>query len=314
MWPPRSNCPYCLVPGIDQTHPWASVRSLPSYSFLALLVRGMSIPNTKTDYRTSVSSFSRRTSTPREEAQGELAHDLHITLLILIIARFPRVGYYIWPSFLIWAIDRLLRCLRIIVFNSHNFNPFGNATQKTALDAAVDVLSPYFLRITLRRPERFRWLPGQSAYLTIPSVSSLPFEAHPFTISTIDIPPVADVSQDELGEKNSPSSSEANLRSDGNLKKIVMFIRVRRGFSERLLNAASRDPGRKFTAYLDGPYGSPPLIRGSHTIVLVAGGSHHLKASLLVLTCLTGGSGIAFTLPLLLDLIQYVLDSIASRE
>jgi NAD(P)H-flavin reductase len=49
---------------------------------------------------------------------------------------------------------------------------------------------------------------------------------------------------------------------------------------------------KKVGVLLDGPYSSPPLLVGYDTVLLLG-----------------GGSGVAFTLPLMLDLIQYVIAS-----
>ncbi|KAJ8584094.1 hypothetical protein M405DRAFT_480756 [Rhizopogon salebrosus TDB-379] len=52
----------------------------------------------------------------------------------------------------------------------------------------AELLSDDFIRLRLRSPSHFHWAPGQTAspHLTIPSISRLPFEAHPFTIANID--------------------------------------------------------------------------------------------------------------------------------
>ncbi|KAF8998384.1 ferric reductase NAD binding domain-containing protein [Cyathus striatus] len=189
-------------------------------------------------------------------------------LMFLLAVLFHLTGrtltfYGAWPALVVWGIDRLLRLIRIIAYNLGYFLPTERGTQ--SLDAQVDVLSPHFLRVTLSRPSYFHWRPGQSAYLTLPTVSSSPFEAHPFTISTID----------------DGSSSEKNL---------VFFVRVRNGFTRRLLAAAETD--KTFKVFLDGPYSSPPLLLGYSTVVLLA-----------------GGSGVAFTLPLFLDVIRKARDN-----
>lgn len=170
-----------------------------------------------------------------------------------------RKSFYIWPSFLIWGLDRLLRALRIVVFN------FGYLRLKstTELDARVEVLSPQFIRITLRRPSYFHWVPGQCAYLTIPGISL--FQAHPFTISSIDSPYEAlSIEDEKLELEKAPISP--HLKGS---KELVFFCRVRKGFTENL-REASRDGGL-WKIILDGPYSTPPILRGFETIVLIAG-------------------------------------------
>lgn len=179
----------------------------------------------------------------------------------------PSLNEYIWPTFLIWGIDRFFRAVRLVAFN------FGYFKSKRAveLDAHVDILSPHFLRIVLHRPAHFHWAPGQSAYLTLPAVSTFPLEAHPFTISTIDVPQIEDEKASDAGEKDAESSASPIPETSTviGMKKLVFLTRVRRGFSQRLLHAA-RD-NQRFRAFLDGPYSSPPLLRGYSTVVLIAG-------------------------------------------
>lgn len=190
------------------------------------------------------------------------------------------VFYGVWPSFLLWGLDRFLRVARLIAFNFGSFKSIS----RTESNATISLLSHDFLRVTLDLPARFHWLPGQSAYLTFPGVSTSPFEAHPFTISTID-------AIDETEGQN-------------HFKTLVFLVRVRNGFTRRLLQHAPGDENTR--VFLDGPYSSPPLLVGFDSVVLIAGMSlpllyinpPHLMVSL------EGGSGVAFTLPLFLDLVQ----------
>lgn len=66
--------------------------------------------------------------------------------------------------------------------------------------------------------------------------------------------------------------------------ELKFFIRVRDGFTKRLLDSIEVIDNMK--VLLDGPYSSPPLLVGYDSVLLIA-----------------GGSGVAFTLPLFLDLI-----------
>ncbi|RDB30601.1 Ferric/cupric reductase transmembrane component 1 [Hypsizygus marmoreus] len=171
------------------------------------------------------------------------------------------VFYGIWPSFLLWGLDRLLRLVRVLSFNPLFKNSKSSSESTTS---SIEVLSPHFLRITVPRPPHFHWLPGQSTFLAFPGISTSPFESHPFTISTID----------------DGGDSEWS-------KKLVFLVRVRKGATHRLLDSASANGEEPVKVVLDGPYSSPPLLVGFDTVVLVA-----------------GGSGVAFTLPLFLDLLS----------
>jgi len=150
---------------------------------------------------------------------------------------------------IVWGLDRFIRLVQLVVYNFGYFNP--SAPSKD-LDASVELLSPHFLRVTMHRPKYFHWRPGQSAYLSFPTLSSFPFkfESHPFTIATTQ-----DVSQ-------------------SNQRKLVFFLRVRNGFTAKLKNAASSD--ENFKVFLNGPCSSPPVLMGYQTIILVAGSFRYL--------------------------------------
>ncbi|KAJ6467480.1 ferric reductase NAD binding domain-containing protein [Mycena vulgaris] len=209
------------------------------------------------------------------------------------------LGYYLWPSLMLWGLDRFLRFVRIFFVNG-GYSTLFNTKASHPLRAKIEVISPHFLRVSLRRPDYFRWTPGQLAYLSIPSVSATPWEAHPFTIASIDgdIPRALESqtpSRDETCEKETSVESVAataeTLAPPGYSKKLVFLLRVHDGFTKRLLNAASSPSSggtdATFGAYIDGPYCAPPSVRGFGTVLLFC-----------------GGSGISFVLPLVLDLIR----------
>lgn len=157
------------------------------------------------------------------------------------------MGDYIWPALLVWAFDRFLRVSRLILNNRFWSRSHGG-------DALVELLSEDTIRLTLRR--RLSWTPGQHAYVILPSVSKMPFEAHPFTIASI------------------PSSVNEKGEHD-----VVFLIRGRDGFTGRLREHAAGNPAGRVSAFLDGPYGCPPDLRQFTTCVLVAGRSHLIQAS-----------------------------------
>lgn len=166
-------------------------------------------------------------------------------------------GFYVWPALLVWGLDRSFRLIRLLWHNRYNVESCSKA------QAMVELLTPDTIRLTFKR--KFHWKPGQHAYVSVPKISTLPSEAHPFTIASI---------ADNLDDTKSDE------------KDVVFLIRTRSGFT-RQLRAFAESGESKIAAYVDGPYGSPPNLHRYSTCVLVA-----------------GGSGISYTLPLLLDLIR----------
>ncbi|KIM37179.1 hypothetical protein M413DRAFT_77388 [Hebeloma cylindrosporum] len=168
--------------------------------------------------------------------------------LPLFIHKVRRVPYYGWPSMVMSGLERLLRLIRLVVYNFSYFNPFGSNDTKSQ-DATVDVLTESVLRVTIHRPSHFHWRSGQSVYLSFPSVNTYPLQAHPFTIATID-------------EADEGSFAE---------KRLIFIFRVRNGFTKNLMHVAS--PDATYRVFINGPYSSPPLLVGYNTVLLIAGGT-----------------------------------------
>jgi hypothetical protein len=104
----------------------------------------------------------------------------------------------------------------------------------------------------------------------MPSVSRLPFEAHPFTIASFnstlfDAPGEQTPTSEKCGEINLAEGSAPFW------KELVFFINVREGFTARLKDAALK--GDKVKVFVDGPYGPSPNLGSYDTSVLVAGQS-----------------------------------------
>ncbi|KZT06675.1 iron reductase [Laetiporus sulphureus 93-53] len=183
-----------------------------------------------------------------------------------------RKGSYIWPSFLIWGLDRFIRFMRMVVFN-HLY--FSWSKKRAHFDAQVELLSPNFIRVRIARPLHFHWKAGQTAYLTMPSVSFFPTESHPFTIASVETQEAAPI-------------TEKQLKGDAPYwRELVFLINVRDGFTKRLKKRAENSG--KAMALVDGPYGFTPDLDNDDTVVLVA-----------------GGSGVAFTLSTFLGLVENV--------
>lgn len=141
---------------------------------------------------------------------------------------------------MVWAFDRVLRLGRVL----WNNRIWSHQNPDHAL-ASLELLSEDTIRLTMHR--QFTWKAGQHAYLTLPSISKLPTEAHPFTIASI------------------PD------RKDSGDVEVVFIIRGRTGFTGLLRDHVVHNGLCKVPARVDGPYGCPPDLRSFSTCVLVAG-------------------------------------------
>ncbi|OCH91755.1 iron reductase [Obba rivulosa] len=211
----------------------------------------------------------------------ELFFFTHFMMVLIFLvggwyhANQVNMGYYLWPCFVIWGFDRVVRVARVLIFN-HLYFLFSS--KSSSLDADIELLSPECVRLRMERPSHFRWRAGQTAYLIMPGVSSTPFEAHPFTIASIrGASPKAGIVSD---------TEKVVQRTDG-WNELVFLINVRNGFTKRLAEAASLD--QKAKVLVDGPYGFSPDLDNDDTVVLVS-----------------GGSGVSFTLATFSDTVNRV--------
>lgn len=181
---------------------------------------------------------------------------------------------YVWPTFIVWGLDRILRLSRIVYIRYHAMS------RATAAEVCIKVLSSDSLSVTIpiRRSALFGWRAGQFVYLLVPKLSRYPFEAHPFTIATISppLPPLAEAGTEE--------ASACENEKDGVLE-LKLIVRVREGFTRRLHSYATRAPSPsdiRLSTLIDGPYGYPPNVHVNPTVIFIAGESFHLKLVVLV--------------------------------
>ncbi|RPD56511.1 hypothetical protein L226DRAFT_456483 [Lentinus tigrinus ALCF2SS1-7] len=219
----------------------------------------------------------------------ELFYFTHFLMVLIMLlggyfhANMLKQGTYVWPSFLIWGLDRFIRFARVVYYN-HLY--FGFSSKADQLDASVELLSPHFVRLHIHRPPHFNWTPGQTAYLAMPSVSGNPLEMHPFTIASVD-------SHYQLAGVKTPATGDVEKKfSEANdvapyWKELVFLINVREGFTKRLAGIAETEG--KVKVLIDGPYGFSPNLDHDDTVVLIA-----------------GGSGVSFTLSTFLGILSHV--------
>jgi ferric-chelate reductase len=156
-----------------------------------------------------------------------------------------RFGYYVWPTWAIWGLERIFRALRYTI-NNFLF------TSKAAKGTLV-LHSPDSVLLTVKGRLPWGWKPGQHAYVAIPAISRFPLESHPFTIASI------------------PSEGDTAAGDE-----IVFCIQRRNGFTKRLYDytRANADVESQIPVFIDGPYGLPPDLAPYNTCILVAGKIH----------------------------------------
>ncbi|KAH7904528.1 hypothetical protein BJ138DRAFT_1130916, partial [Hygrophoropsis aurantiaca] len=183
--------------------------------------------------------------------------------IVLLSPRHLRLNFpyrSIFPHFTYEGLDRSIRLVHLIPFNYSYFG-FGSKLETGTMDATTELLADNVVRLRLRRPPHFHGSAGQTAYLIIPSVSRLPFEAHPFTIASIDSSSPVSGKLETKDDSNAPESGASFW------KELVFIINVRKGFTKRLGEIAANNG--KVKVFVDGPYGFPPNLSSYDTSVLV---------------------------------------------
>ncbi|KAH8805397.1 ferric reductase like transmembrane component-domain-containing protein [Xylogone sp. PMI_703] len=165
---------------------------------------------------------------------------------------------YLYPIIALWAFDHAARGLRLVYTN------FGAGGTR----ALVETLPGNSCRITVTMARPWIALPGQHAYLYMPSIGL--WQSHPFCIAWSE---KNDKPEESSSDEEKPSTDHRDINSDG--KPTVSFIvRARTGFTSSLYaKAAASKDGRLVTrCFAEGPYGAISLMGSYRTAVFFAGG------------------------------------------
>ncbi|KAL4863818.1 hypothetical protein BDV12DRAFT_177032 [Aspergillus spectabilis] len=202
--------------------------------------------------------------------------------------------FYLWPPVGIWALDRILRVVRVVYCNLHvrkNREFLNCTTSITTYDKAADLLRLEVIPGSNSLDPR----PGQYYFLYQP-FRLTGWESHPFTLgswsyelgrsaSSPSTPEIlkgdehVDVSQIPLLSDDSSSASrspESNLsHSHARQLKLVFWIRPYDGWTRSLRQECLKSPDRtsNATILLEGPYGHEFPLWSYDSVLLIAGGT-----------------------------------------
>ncbi|WWC71328.1 uncharacterized protein I206_105282 [Kwoniella pini CBS 10737] len=191
---------------------------------------------------------------------------MHIVLVALMLAAFVMhwraMDVWIYPGAALWAADRIIRVLRLILLNKLWIRPSLSASEIPS-KATISLLTPSTLLVRFTSPsEHLNWSAGHHFYVVMPGMSRLPWEAHPFTASTIPSKPGQGT---EAGE-------------------LAFIVRVRDGFTKRMKDKIDEQKKEKglsiddtldveVTAAVEGPYGQKSDMSGYEGVLMFSGGS-----------------------------------------
>lgn len=167
------------------------------------------------------------------------------------------------PGIGLWAADRLFRLLRIFLFNKLWLALPVVKTSSKPSTATLKLLTPSTLMISFQHPASYlKWTAGQHFYVIIPGLSRLPWEAHPFTCTTI------------------PGHAGMGLGAG----QVTFIVRVREGATKRMKDAVDKERKAQglgvdeecsidVPAALEGPYGEVRGMDMYDGVIIVAGES-----------------------------------------
>ncbi|KAL8293098.1 hypothetical protein RQP46_000792 [Phenoliferia psychrophenolica] len=212
----------------------------------------------------------------------------HIALFFLgslcLAFHRPQVSAYVVFAFVLYASDRIVRAVSLFWYRI--FKPVSRGYGPSA---KIEILSADTLRISYTTGKK--WIPGQHTFFHAPLLGA---GGHPFSIASTFLPV-------EGGSRTLPAPESGTQ---------VFLIRVRGGITRQLYNYAiehaetspNRDDGdgrpSNASSFPTAPLW-PCWTEGSygHNLKL-----HRYERVLLI----TGGSGVTFALPLLLDLVRRI--------
>ncbi|KAL6788757.1 ferric reductase like transmembrane component domain-containing protein [Trichoderma sp. SZMC 28012] len=205
---------------------------------------------------------------------------IHIGLSILIL--FTMLGHVsifngeydalFWVPAFIWVFDRVMRLLRIIIYNPGRWST-------TALASYSD--SANIIRLTIPTDNAlYKIRPGNFFYLTVLNDTRF-WESHPFTVASTsgELSQSSEYSDEEEPLLTSPTvAAEIELErmaSEPKKQYMSFLIRPYNGFTERLRDMLvdEQSSSRPLKVLVDGPYGHTQQLQEYRQVVFIAGGS-----------------------------------------
>ena len=219
-----------------------------------------------------------------------IQHILSAVIFIWVMSNHlpPVAMYNLWLAVGFIAFDRAARWA-LLAFRNFKVKVGKSPCQgrkRIGHEALVRTAGDSTTVVTVR-DAHFKWNPGQHLYLWMPTVG--PTEAHPYTIACAH-----------------------KVAGECVCNSIEFVIRKHSGFSKRLHTAArkAQEKGElmRTTAFVYGPYGSPPSWDVYDTVILIS-----------------ASTGASFTLPILEDIarskkktclrrVEFILTSRQSEE
>jgi hypothetical protein len=200
----------------------------------------------------------------------EFFHHFHIVLVMLMtiflwkhLDGLPQRGLLL--GFVIfWAAFRTWRFATLV------FRSFGTTVSKVK----VELLPGGAVKLNISSPRPWKYRPGQSLYLTIPSIGL--WTAHPFSVawSGVEQPLSRNDSVKTFKEKAPVVSSRVveMIETQGE-QTMSLIVKKHRGLTGKLWERAEKASSPlTLNAYIEGPYGTERSLSSYGTVMLFASG------------------------------------------
>lgn len=154
----------------------------------------------------------------------------------------------------IWVLERLTRIALIMYRN------VGRGGTK----AILETLPGDTMRLTVDVARPWTFLPGQHAYIYMPSIGL--WTSHPFTVAWSQ-----ETEQPDMKYGLASSKQEVSALTKTSMSFV---IRARSGFTRTLLKKVEASPEGRVSSkcFVEGPYGGQYQMHSYGTVVLIAGG------------------------------------------
>ncbi|GAA5867883.1 hypothetical protein JCM8547_003404 [Rhodosporidiobolus lusitaniae] len=196
--------------------------------------------------------------------------------IICLALHIPRLGPYLIAAAVVYISDRIFRLTSTVYYNL-----FKTVGRGVGPSVRVEVVTKDAIKVFITTSQE--WTPGKHIYLHAPTFEG---GGHPFSISSTFLP------VSHLDDDPKPKSGTmvlcVRVHGEGGLTS-KLYNHVMEG-SEALAYATEESKNLSmplFPAFTEGPYG--------HSLLL-----HRYESVLLI----TGGTGVTFALPLVLDLVR----------
>ncbi|PTB35573.1 hypothetical protein M441DRAFT_152886 [Trichoderma asperellum CBS 433.97] len=205
---------------------------------------------------------------------------IHIGLsILLLLTMLGHVSIFngeydalFWAPAIIWVFDRIMRVLRIIMFNPGHWSTVALASYN---DSANIIRLAVPIGSALYKPRA-----GNYFFLSILDDSNS-WESHPFTVASIsdEMPQKMEVSEESLPLLGSimttPETNSQYTTLEATNEHMTFLIRPYNGFTMRLRDMLANEEAnpKPLRILVDGPYGHTQKLHEYHRVIFIAGGS-----------------------------------------